>query len=209
MHARERKHIVNCVNANCVCIIVSCEMSTFNRDLWITRAHNRIFGKKLVQNRTQKKYAVMHTDPDQDEKIVQYSREVAAIHGINKLVEWVAKKGIEVQFSKSSDGMYDPIRKQITISSRAMPETQLFFLMHECGHHLIGDRTRSERFGLGYSNCDQRKLECRVDVVDEECEAWWRGYRLAQKLKVTFSRDRFNQLRAQSLRSYFKWAVGA
>lgn len=76
---------------------------------------------------------------------------------------------------------------------------------------LIGKRRKRDRYGMGYSkinDCDVKKtLHHRFDVLDEEIEAWFRGLKLANRLKIKIDKETFHTLRLQHLKSYAKWAV--
>lgn len=135
---------------------------------------------------------------------------MAAIEKIVVVVTWCKNRGIEVNFHQRSNGLYEPVDKRITINSRLSPERQLFVLLHECGHHMIGFRTPGQRFGNGYATDEpsiKRSNLHRIDVVDEELEAWHRGLRLAKRLKIDVNIERFNQTRVEYVKTYLRWAT--
>ena len=133
-----------------------------------------------------------------------------AIDQITKLVDWCSTKRLDVVFARRANGLYERDKRRITVNGRLAPESQLFVLMHECGHHLIGRPSPEERFGTGYQAADpnvKRTTLHRVDVVDEELEAWARGLKLAKRLGVEVDLDRYNRTRSEYVKTYLKWAA--
>lgn len=172
-------------------------MAVFDAELWRARAWSR------YQN-------TLATGTDRSEATSRWNRDAVHIDALAVLVDWCAQRGIEVVFCKRGGGIYYPENKRIKINGRLQPEKQVFFLLHEIGHHLIGDKEKHERFGMGYSQDDpdvKRTFYHRVDIVDEEFEAWWRGFKLARRLHLRINKERFDRTRAEMLKSYFKWAL--
>lgn len=145
------------------------------------------------------------------ESIQRWGLETSSIAGLEVLVEWCRGRGIEVVFTKRFGGVYDPDTKKININGRLSPDKQLHFMLHECGHHLIGAKDRHERFGMGYSQGDdpetKRTFHHRCDVVDEEFEAWHRGWKLSKRLGINLDKDSYDRTRSEMLRTYMKWAL--
>lgn len=83
--------------------------------------------------------------------------------------------------------------------------------MHECGHHLIGYASGpNERYGSGYQAEDsatKRSTVHRIDIVDEELEAWARGLKLAKRLGIKIDVNRFNHTKSEYIKTYLKWAA--
>lgn len=168
-------------------------MAVFDPELWRTRAWNRYQRAPTSQATT-----------------ARWTRDITAIGHLQVLVDWCNARSIEINFCKREGGIYYPEDKRIKISGRLSPERQFFFLLHECGHHLIGDKEKNERFGMGYSQDDAaavRTFHHRVDIVDEELEAWNRGFKLAKRLKLRINKERFDNTRVEMLKTYFKWAL--
>jgi hypothetical protein len=167
----------------------------FDPELWKRRAFERF---KRARARGQ------HTNT--------LFRDIASIDRIEAVVEWCEARGIDVTFDRQPNGEYDLDGRRIFVNGRLAPESQLFILLHECGHSLIGERNRLQRYGNGHSVGDMphftRRLVHRVDVIDEELEAWHRGLRLAQRLGIDVNVDRYNLTRARYVRSYIRWATG-
>lgn len=170
-------------------------MTSFDPDLWKARAHERWW------RGTQK-------TPSSASWALKLTAEISAINSISVVVDWCLTKGIEIIFCRRSGGIYYP-RKKIKISSRASPVVQLYYILHECGHYLIGDK-KLERYSMGYSQDDpnaKRTFHHRCDIVDEEFEAWFRGWKLAKRLGLNLNKESFDKTRTTMLRSYFKWAL--
>ena len=86
----------------------------------------------------------------------------------------------------------------------------MIVLLHECGHHLIGVNDDHDRFGMGYPQSDPeitKTFHHRVSCLEEEMEAWHRGWKLAKRLNLTVDRDVFDAMRLKCIRSYIKWTV--
>ena len=177
-------------------------MIGFDRQLWWDRAWARF--KRCVRKGTsrKKKAAAEH----------QWYRDALHIDKMGAVIDWCSSKGIAVQFGKKPGGMYNAIDKTITIACRAAPEKQLYMLLHECGHHLIGFDEADERFGMGYPYVEDPQINTtfhhRVACLEEEMEAWQRGWRLSKRLHLNLEREQFDKVRLDCLRSYIKWVNG-
>lgn len=138
-------------------------------------------------------------------------RDLSAIRDTTKLVGWCTARGVEVTFLKKQGGTYFPASKQVFVSSRLAPLRQSIFLLHECGHHLVGHKATDVRFGMGYPSSDDpdvsKTFAHRVACLDEEMEAWHRGWKLSRRLKLELHRDDFDSARLECIRSYLKWAL--
>jgi hypothetical protein len=142
---------------------------------------------------------------------LQWFRDMLYIEKLSAVVDWCASKGMSVVLAKKANGTYEPDSKVVTLSGRAAPEKMLHYLLHECGHHLIGMEEHHERFGKGYprggfensTNNFEHKLAC----LEEEMEAWHRGWKLAKRLGLEADREEFDRTRVECLRSYVNWAA--
>ncbi|HAN16499.1 MAG TPA: hypothetical protein DCP73_13260 [Chloroflexi bacterium] len=84
------------------------------------------------------------------------------------------------------------------------------YMLHECGHHLIGMKEHHQRFGMGYPQTDPavtRTFLHRVSCLEEELEAWHRGWKLSQRIGMSLNRDNFDRVRLECIRSYIKWTL--
>ena len=142
----------------------------------------------------------------------QWYRDMLYVEKVATVVGWCTSKGIAVAMAKKANGTYEPDNKVITLSSRASPEKMLHYLLHECGHHLIGMEEHHERFGKGYPRGGDPKaennFEYRLACLEEEMEAWHRGWKLAKRLELDADREEFDRTRTDCLKSYVSWASG-
>lgn len=167
----------------------------FNKSAWIDRAQVR-FNVARVKSKSAAG--------------AKFATDLRAITGLEKLINWAHRRGYRVEFMPKG-GVFFSREKLITVSSRESPIEQLFTLLHECGHLLIGPRRKGERFGMGYAaGAIPRHAGTalhRVDIIDEEFEAWARGWKLGQRLGVVtdFDRERFDVRRVKCLMTYMKW----
>jgi len=171
-------------------------VAEFSLEVWRTRAAERLRraprARKAVAGR-------------------RFKRDTKFINGLATLIDWCQKQGYSVQFGRmSGGGELDSESKTLKVSSHLSPERQFYIAVHECGHLLIGDRKKTERFGMGYNADDpneKKTFHHRIDVIDEEFEAWDRGRKLAGRLGVRIDKKRFHKFRAEYLKTYLKWAL--
>jgi hypothetical protein len=134
-------------------------------------------------------------------------RELEAIAGLAKVQEWLARRHIRVYLTKESGATYYDERNKIEINSGLSRVKQLVFLLHECGHVLVGRREPGQRFGNGRLYEGERvTFDNIVDVVDEEFEAWARGGKLAERLGVRVDEKVWRRAKTASLVTYIRWA---
>lgn len=128
-------------------------------------------------------------------------RDMIAVRDLSTVIEWCRVQGIEVGFTRMSNGEYDPDNQQISVSSAARPETQLFILLHECGHHLFKTTGRSQ--------VEPTRVGSTAYVVEhlsEEFEAWRLGSELAQDLDIALTKH-WHVYKTRCLASYIDWAA--
>jgi hypothetical protein len=176
-------------------------MAAFDPDTWRDRAWRRyeasLRAGKLASKAQQ-----------------QVDQDVAATESLRVVVEWCKARSLTVVFTKRAGGLYHPSDREIRVNGRASPLRQLHLMLHECGHFLIGSKDKHERFGMGYNNTDpevKRSLIHRIDCVDEEFEAWHRGWKLGKRLRVLSNADKveFDKTRAEMLKTYMLWGAKA
>ncbi len=168
-------------------------MARFDAEVWKARATAR---------------CARATAAGKPDAAARLDRDLKHIADLATVIAWCERKKLEVVFGKNPNGVIEG--KTIKINGRLRPEQQLYVLVHECGHHLIGSREKDDRYGQGYNADDpgeKRTLHHRVDVVDEEFEAWDRGRKLAGRLGVKLDRKAFHKARAGYLKSYMQWAL--
>jgi hypothetical protein len=136
--------------------------------------------------------------------------DVVSAGDLTKLIAWCTERCIDVNFIKKPLGVYVVDSKVINISSRLRPVKQVAVLLHECGHHLVGSADRHDRFLMGYPQTDPevvRTFHHRVACLEEEMEAWHRGWKLSTRLKLSIPREDFDAVRLDCLRSYISWSL--
>lgn len=130
---------------------------------------------------------------------------------LDVLVEWCRKKMLNIEFSRKKGSIYFSYNKKITINTRSTNKHQMMTLLHECGHYLIDRSCSSNRFKDGYGSIDdinhKKTLTHRISILDEELEAWHRGWRLGLRLGILTNLDRveFNKIKNRSILTYVKW----
>jgi hypothetical protein len=133
--------------------------------------------------------------------------DLVAIDGLEKLQTWLKKRRITIFLTRAQAATYYDDTKHIEINTNCTRQKQLTYLLHECGHVLIGKRMRDERWGMTEliegERCTFRHI---VDVVDEEFEAWARAKKLAERLKITIDSVVWNKINTWALVSYIRWA---
>lgn len=174
-------------------------MIVFERKLWRARALKR-YQRSLIAGAAREK------------AVISLKTDLININNLSRLISWCSTKKIHVSFSRREGGIYHPDDRAIIINGRAAPEKQVFLLLHECGHHLIGDKRKHERFGMGYSSVDNdpyvtRTLQHRIDIIDEELEAWHRGFRLGQRAELCINKQNYDRFKSVMLKSYLLWAT--
>ncbi len=172
-------------------------MREFDPNLWKEKAWARYVRAQQSGTATKK-----------DE--TEWALDVLAIGDLSALVDWCRDHKLKVVFEKKSNGTYSQADKQITVSTHLMPRKQVIVLLHECGHHLISSQELNERFSLGYCQIDpeiKKTFEHRLACLEEEIEAWHRGWKLACRLSLTIDRDSFDLYRVKCLKSYINWSI--
>ena len=145
----------------------------------------------------------------------KYVSELRAISGIGILMGWFAKRSIVVEFVSHcpTGGLLSG--STITMSSSFSAVKQLIGLLHEAGHVLVvaagKSRNDEDRFAHGYNALldpsVNKKFLHKVEIVEEELEAWHRGKKLAKKLGITYDESVFYDDRSRSMKTYFAWAL--
>lgn len=171
----------------------------------------REFDPQLWKDRAWGRYCRALNSGSSSKKIeLEWALDVLAISDLGTIIEWCKEKKLKVLFAKKSNGTYHSQSKEIFISSRLSPRHQVIVLLHECGHHLIGVNDDHDRFGMGYPQSDPevtKTFHHRVSCLEEEMEAWHRGWKLAKRLSLTIDRDTFDTMRLKCIRSYIKWTI--
>jgi len=179
-------------------------MAQFDPVLWRQRAWERL-------RRAAKRSSTGKPTPVQE---AAWASDFAAVADIETVAAWCKVRCITVEFDKvepGTNGVFDTAAKKVTVSSRATAQKQLITLLHECGHYLIGDKDEDDRFKMGYcmqhDDAIAKTFPHKLACVEEEFEAWHRGWKLAQRLGLSLDRASFDELRLSCLKSYIKWTT--
>ncbi len=124
------------------------------------------------------------------------------------LTWWATDRGYHVTFVKNGDDCICHISKLIEINSSNCEQTQLFRLLHECGHALIfdnGSHLNFKRFHEPHF-IEKGTKKFRVFRVLEEAEAWKRGLKLAQRLNIPIDESEWELEKVDALFNYMEWA---
>jgi len=128
---------------------------------------------------------------------------------IDIVIYWLQSKGYYIEVDRTGDDSVDRIVKIVSINSTRSLETQLYILLHECGHILVSE---SDSIVNGaeevFDKYGEKTKIYKVFTVIEEVEAWKRGLRLAKKLNIPVNKEKWNRDVARAINSYMKWAIG-
>ena len=128
---------------------------------------------------------------------------------IDTLVYWLQKRGYFVDFDRNGDDSVDREEKIVSINSTRSLETQVYVILHECGHVLVAKSDNivngAEEVLCKYS---ERSKIFKIFTVIEEVEAWKRGLRLANKLDIPIDKNKWNKDVARAINKYMQWTMG-
>jgi len=127
---------------------------------------------------------------------------------LGTVIYWLQSKGYFVDFARDGDDSVDREAKIVSINSTRSLETQLYTLLHECGHVLVSE---SDNIVNGAEEVlgkygENTKIYKTFTVI-EEVEAWKRGLKLAGRLHVPVDKKKWNRDVARAITSYMKWAT--
>lgn len=131
--------------------------------------------------------------------------------GLQLVKDWCQDRHILLIESAKSRGEYwsrseDDGQAKIYIPKNTSINNKLYTILHECGHHLVGYRYYPQRYSEGYTlGCDKRytkTLRYRVEVLDEELEAWHRGLLLAKRLGIYIDVEKYKLIRDKCIKRY-------
>jgi len=127
---------------------------------------------------------------------------------IDILIGWLDAKDYHVEFDKKGDDSVSLESKIISINTTRSIETQLYILLHECGHVLIHNNDRIIGYREVQENFKERSDIHKVFQVMEEAEAWKRGRFLARRFGIEINEEKWNKDLSRALNKYIKWAAG-
>jgi len=126
---------------------------------------------------------------------------------IDDLICWADKYGYQVSFLYNGDDSISGDAKYIEINSNNTIETQLYTLLHECGHLLIYNNGSSFEFSTIRESFSEKSNTHKVFTVIEEVEAWKRGRILAKRLGMYVDDDAWNRRVCSAIKKYMVWAT--
>ena len=102
--------------------------------------------------------------------------------------------------------------KIIEIYSLNGVESRLFALLHECGHALIRKnwtKFKTEFCAHAEHDGDGRKetKSLKISTLEEEFEAWKRGWKLAKRLNLQLDKDAYTKHKNKYIMTYIEWAA--
>ena len=127
---------------------------------------------------------------------------------IDILIGWLDAKEYHVEFDKKGDDSVSLEDKIVSINTTRSIETQLYILLHECGHILIHNNEDIVKYRTVQENFKERSDIHKVFQVMEEAEAWKRGKRLGRKLGIQINEEKWNRDLSRALNKYIRWAAG-
>lgn len=151
--------------------------------------------------------------PDSPEIVHQrFHEDKVFINKLARAIDWCERRGLKVVFTAQSGGVYKHDEKTIEVTYRSYPDIQLYTLLHEAGHHLVwcsNPKLYKERYERGYQRVteDDRTSQHKIDAIAEELEAWYRGWKLARRLKIYIDKEKYTACRNRNVRTYFRWAL--
>jgi hypothetical protein len=167
------------------------------------------FNPDRLKQRALDRYERNRKKMDVADASLALQRELLALAGMVKLASWLEKRKIPLVIKKMTGGEYNDVDRVVSLSGRISREKQLIFLIHECGHVLVGKPKRDERFGMAEIKIGERcTFRHKLDVIEEEFEAWHRGKKLARRLNIEYDKVLLEQEKQSALVSYIKWANG-
>lgn len=116
---------------------------------------------------------------------------------MDKIESWLDKKGFVLCKSKKKtiQDEVDFERKVVFLSLRSSLISQLYSLLHECGHVIIrGRKDYKEKYKSFYKvseECSSPTLRSSVEELEEEINAWREGEQLCKKLSIVIDTDEY------------------
>ena len=129
------------------------------------------------------------------------------ITDFNRLVKYAKKEfDVDVIFS-DADSKFKPSGTYnkpsiINISSSEIEEDRIYVLLHELGHAKLcedGDQT----YWTSHCQCAGTSSDRLLEII-EESNAWYVGLQISKKLKIKIDRKKYNILKEEAIRTYFK-----
>tara|TARA_R110002110_G_scaffold15567_4_gene69523 strand:- start:2907 stop:3368 length:462 start_codon:yes stop_codon:yes gene_type:complete len=133
---------------------------------------------------------------------------------INKLKRWAKEKhSLTLVFDTGQADRYLPDDRIIVVNEGQTDEHKCYALLHELGHHrnrVPGTGDYHKRFRL-LSDADKRgkpirSYAYRVQIVEEEIQAWRNGEAIAKQLDLNIDSGKYHNYAAKWVMTYIDWA---
>lgn len=132
--------------------------------------------------------------------------DTSAITWMSKIDDWARARGIKIEFTQDS-GCWDPDTYVIEVSHREKPLNQVLCMLHECGHFLADVHCKQNKTLMKHIDGHQKSYKTRVAIINNEIEAWARGKKLADRLKLGINSKNYEQEAARWIMTYVRWAA--
>lgn len=150
---------------------------------------------------------------NEDHARADWVRESLAVDGLVKVESWLRKRGITLHFERHIGAIFNNTTQQVTVSKTLTLQSALIYVLHECGHILIGNEGASRRYELGYPKQNDPRFnhtfQHRLAILEEEIEAWYRGKKLIERLEIHWcvSEPLWEKKKQECIRSYLRWSL--
>lgn len=150
---------------------------------------------------------------NEDDARADWVKESLSIDGLVKAEEWLRRKGITLHFEKRVGAIFNGTTQRVSVSKTLTMQSALIYVLHECGHILIGNEGSYKRYEFGYPKQNDpqfnRSFQHRLAVLEEEMEAWHRGKKLIERLEINWCVDEqlWEKKKQECVRSYLRWAL--
>mgnify|MGYP002737716086 CR=1 FL=1 len=129
---------------------------------------------------------------------------------IKAVRDWLKINGVSLQFSWKHTSHFQFERNVVVLNARLSTKKKLIILLHEVGHFLVGSKREGERYVYGYASnaIDSRGNRHKLDILDEEFEAWAQGWQIGLTLGVINpqrDRDDWDRVKYEALNLYIDW----
>lgn len=128
---------------------------------------------------------------------------------LQAICDWAADRGyhVELDTAPHEPDEVDPVTKVITLSSSQTPRQKVYAALHEAGH-ILGYEAREFLFSDATHKITPRMADrAKLAVVENELDAWRRGWRLAERLGLGLSARGFEREAAVWLMTYVRDAA--
>ncbi len=129
---------------------------------------------------------------------------------LQRICDWAADRGYHVELDPAPHEAdeVDPVTKVIVLSSAQTPRQRVYAALHEAGH-ILGYEARDFLFSDAPHRITPRMSpRSRLAVVENELDAWRRGWRLAERLELGLSARGFEKEAATWIMTYVRDAAG-